>query len=105
MSKEKMKNEIQAVCDQATNTNIVPYIFSLDKIESPNCKLCQSDLREKAEELYDNQKRKNYAAIQRVLKDQDDFEINVFPGLVLDYPYQQCAECKFATSSCLFLPS
>lgn len=76
MSKEKVENEIQAICDEATGTNVVPYIFSLDKIEKPNCKLCQSDFREKAENIFDNQKRTNYAAIQRLLKDEDDFDIS-----------------------------
>lgn len=68
--------ETNIVVADDENPNQVPYLFNLDKIEKPNCKLCQSELREKAEEIYDNQKRKNYAEIQRKLKDEDDFEIN-----------------------------
>ena len=63
--------------DESDNSNIVPYMFSVGKIERPNCKLCQSDLREKAENLYDNQVRKNYTTIKNTLKQEDDFDISV----------------------------
>ena len=66
-------NSIEVV----TDTNKIPYLFSLDKIEKANCKLCKSDFRDKAEEIYDNQKRKNYSEIKRRLKDDDDFDISV----------------------------
>lgn len=59
------------------NSNIVPYIFSLDRIEKPNCNICQCDFRDEAEEIYDNQKRKNYSAIKRILKDNHDFDATV----------------------------
>jgi len=74
MSK-KVENKI--VCSIQENTSIVPHIISTENIVKPNCKLCQSDLREKAEEIYDNQtKRKNYSLIQRKLKDENDFDIS-----------------------------
>jgi Zn-dependent oligopeptidase len=61
------------------NPNIVPYVFSLDRIEKPNCNICQCDFRDEAEEAYDNQKsRKNYSAIKRMLKDNHDFDVTVY---------------------------
>jgi hypothetical protein len=55
-----------------------PYLFNVDRIEKPNCKLCTSELRDKAEALYDAQnKRKNYAEIRRKLEEeQEDFNIS-----------------------------
>jgi hypothetical protein len=58
-------------------TKVFPYLFNIDKIQKPNCKLCQSELRDKAESIYDNQKRKNYSEIKRKLNEEDDFEISV----------------------------
>jgi hypothetical protein len=50
----------------------------LDRIEKPNCSICQCDFRDEAEEAYDNQKsRKNYSAIKRMLKDNHNFDATV----------------------------
>jgi len=57
--------------------NTIPYLFSLDKVEKSNCKLCQSKLRDTAEGLYDDQKRKNYSAITRELNEKHNFDISV----------------------------
>ena len=38
------------VISNQANPNIIPYLFSLDKIEKTNCKLCQSELRNKIRE-------------------------------------------------------
>ena len=74
MAKTKVENTIEVI--SSATTNITPYIFSVDKITKTNCKLCQSEFREKAEEIYVSQKKKNYTAIQRTLKEEDDFEIS-----------------------------
>jgi len=74
MAKIKAENEIDVI--NKSMSNITPYIFSIDKITKTNCKLCQSEFREKAEEIYVSQKRKNYTAIQKTLKDEDNFEIS-----------------------------
>ena len=65
------------VVSDRISTNIVPYFFNLDRIEKPNCNLCQCDYRCEAEELYDNQKRKNYSEIKRLLKQNYDFDATV----------------------------
>ena len=70
---KKVENEIVKIDNPLNDAS---YTFSTDKIEKSNCKLCQSEFREKAEELYVNQKRKNYAEIKRKLKDEDDFEVS-----------------------------
>ena len=77
MSKKNDVQQNSIVVTNETNTNVVPYIFSLDRIDKPNCNLCQCDFRDEAEELYDNQKRKNYSAIKRMLKDDHDYESTV----------------------------
>ena len=59
------------------NINVVPYLFSSDRITKVNCKICQSKLRDKVEEIYENQTRKNYAEIKRKLKNEDDFDISI----------------------------
>ncbi len=70
------KNSI--VISNTPNTNIVPYLFSLERIEKPNCNLCQCDYRDEAEEIYDNQMRKkNYSEIKRRLKVDHDFDATV----------------------------
>jgi len=73
-------NDVQQSSIVVTNTpshNIVPYIFSLDRIEKPNCNICQCDYRDEAEEIYENQKKKNYSAIKRTLKDNYDYDATV----------------------------
>jgi hypothetical protein len=74
MAKELEVNQDSIVVAKTSNSNIVPYVFSLDRIEKPNCNLCQCDFRDEAEEIYDNQKRKNYSVIKRRLKDDHDFD-------------------------------
>jgi hypothetical protein len=59
------------------NANIVPYLFSLDRIEKSNCILCHSEYRDEVEEMYDDQKdKKNYLAIKKSLKDKHNFDIS-----------------------------
>ena len=56
------KNEVEQssiVVTNVPNVNIVPYLFSLDRIEKTNCNLCQCEFRDEAEDIYENQKRKN----------------------------------------------
>ena len=69
------KNEM--VVSDDVNKNLIPYSFNCNRIEKKNCKLCESEFREKAEEIYDTQKRKNYSAIKKRLKDEDNFDISV----------------------------
>ncbi len=69
-------NKKQIIVSNNSNVNVVPYLFNIDKIKKPNCKLCQSEFREKAEQMYDDQKRKNYSAIKNKLKEEDDFDIS-----------------------------
>jgi len=65
------------VVSNENNPNIVPYLFNMDKVNKPNCILCQSEYREEVEEMYDDQKdKKNYSAIKRKLKDKYDFNIS-----------------------------
>lgn len=77
---EKKKNDaIQVTAHQAiitNNPNISPYLFNLDRIEKPNCIMCQSEHREEVEQMYENQKKKNYSAIKHKLKDDHDFDIS-----------------------------
>lgn len=77
MAKETDVQQSSIVVANTQNPNIVPYIFSLNRIEKPNCNLCQCDYRDEAEEIYENQKRKNYSAIKRALKDNHDFEATI----------------------------
>jgi len=77
MAKKTDEQQNAIVAANASNPNIVPYVFSLDRIEKPNCNLCQCDFRDEAEEIYENQKRKNYSAIKRMLKDNHDFDVTV----------------------------
>lgn len=78
MAKANDAQQNPIVVTNNLNPNIVPYIFSLDRIEKPNCSICQCDFRDEAEEAYDNQKsRKNYSAIKRMLKDNHNFDATV----------------------------
>lgn len=77
MAKATDVQQNSIVVTNNSNSNIVPYVFSLDRIEKPNCNICQCDYRDEAEEAYDNQKRKNYSAIKRMLKDNHDFDATV----------------------------
>ena len=76
------ENEIEVVEATSVNTvvdkgdNIVPYLFSLDKITKNNCKLCQADCREEAENLYEHQRKKNYTTITKWLNEQKNLEIS-----------------------------
>lgn len=77
----KKKNEIiqveaNTIVVSNDNSNISPYLFNLDRIEKPNCIMCQSDYREEVEEMYENQKKKNYSAIKNKLKGDYDFDIS-----------------------------
>jgi hypothetical protein len=60
-------------------SNNVPgsYLFSIDRITRTGCKLCNSELRDKVEETYDAQKKKNWSAIRAMLKKDHDFDIAV----------------------------
>jgi len=78
MAKATDAQQNSIVVTNNMNPNIVPYVFSLDRIEKPNCSICQCNFRDEAEEAYDNQKsRKNYSAIKRMLKDNHDFDATV----------------------------
>lgn len=77
MAKQTDVQQNAIVVTNAVNTNIVPYVFSLDRIERPNCNMCQCDYRDEAEDIYENQKRKNYSEIKRLLKDDHDFDATV----------------------------
>lgn len=77
----KKKNEIiqveaNTIVVSNDNSNISPYLFNLDRVEKPNCIMCQSEHREEVEEMYENQKKKNYSAIKNKLKDDHDFDIS-----------------------------
>lgn len=65
------------VSGEMDDSNIIPYFFSIDKIKKPNCKLCQSEFREEAEEIYESQTRKNYTEIKNRLKERHDFDISM----------------------------
>lgn len=75
----KKKNDIiQVEASQAiiTNTDVTPYLFNLDRVEKPNCVVCQSEYREEMEQMYESQKKINYSAIKNKMKDDHDFEIS-----------------------------
>jgi ribosomal protein L9 len=76
----KKKNDaIQVTAQQAiitNNPNVSPYLFNLDRIDKPNCIMCQSEHREEIEQMYEDQKKKNYSAIKHKLKDAHDFDIS-----------------------------
>jgi len=76
----KKKNDaIQVTANQialTNTTNVSPYLFNLDRVDKPNCVMCQSEYREEVEQMYENQKRKNYSAIKHKLKDDHDFDIS-----------------------------
>jgi len=77
MAKENDVQQNSIVVANTQNPNIVPYMFSLDRIEKPNCNLCQCNFRDEAEDIYENQKRKNYSEIKRKLKNDHDFDATV----------------------------
>jgi len=74
------KDIIQVEASQVLITNelnISPYLFNLDRIEKPNCIMCQSEYREEVELIYENQKKKkNYSLIKDKLKNDHNFEIS-----------------------------
>ena len=74
------KDIIQVEASQVMITNesnISPYLFNLDRIEKPNCIMCQSEYREEVELIYENQKKKkNYSLIKDKLKNDHNFEIS-----------------------------
>lgn len=80
MAKKKteiIQVEANTVMISNDNTDISPYLFNLDRIEKPNCIMCQSEHREEIEQMYEDQKeKKNYTAIKNRLKDQHDFDIS-----------------------------
>lgn len=55
---------------------MVPFLLETEKITNENCKLCNSEHREEAEEMYDNQRRKNYAQLKNAFNDKFDLEIS-----------------------------
>jgi len=77
MSNDNKVEKNSIAVSNVTNVNIVPYVFDLERIEKPNCNLCQCPHRDFAEALYDDQKRKNYSEIKRKLKDEHDFNATV----------------------------
>jgi hypothetical protein len=77
MSKKNDVEQHSVVVTNAPNANVVPYLFSLDRIEKTNCNLCQCEFRDEAEDIYENQKRKNYSEIKRRLKQNHDFDATV----------------------------
>ncbi len=74
------KNEVvQVEASQVIITNdmdVSPYLFNLDRVDKPNCIMCQSEYRDEVEQMYENQKKKNYSAIKHKLKDDHDFDIS-----------------------------
>jgi len=74
-SDDVQKNSI--VITNSQNANVVPYVFSLDRVEKANCNICQCDHRDEAEEMYENQKRKNYSEIKRRLKNDYDHDATI----------------------------
>jgi len=60
----------------SNTTDISPYLFNLDRVEKPNCVMCQSEYREEAEQMYENQNKKNYTNIQNKLKNDHDFNVS-----------------------------
>ena len=77
MSNNKKADENSIVVSDGLNNSVVPYVFDLERIEKPNCNLCQCPHRDFAEEVYDNQKRKNYTEIKRRLKNDHNFDATV----------------------------
>jgi len=69
------KNDDQNAIVVSGDSNMIPYAFSTKRITKSNCKLCQFEHRDEAEEIFENQKKKNYSAIKRELKTQFDFDI------------------------------
>ena len=67
------KNELNM---NSENDSIIPYnlLDVINKIEKPNCKLCQCDFREEAEMFY--QKTENYHALFNWLKDKKNMDIS-----------------------------
>ena len=63
------------VSKNKSNSNIIPYSFSTDKIINKKCKLCTCEFRKEIEEKYENQKRKNILEIKKWLENEKDFHI------------------------------
>lgn len=56
--------EKKSVLAKSETKNVIsPYVFSNNRITKTNCKLCNSELREEAEAMYEGQRRKNYTEI------------------------------------------
>ena len=77
MAKENEVQQNSIVVTNVQDSNIVPYVLSLDRITKPNCNVCQCPHRDFAEDLYDSQKRKNYSEIKKRLKNDFDFNATV----------------------------
>jgi len=77
---EKEKNEIQIVdVNQiivSNNTDVSSYLFNMDRVNKPNCIMCQSEYRAEVEKIYEDQKKKNYSVIKDKLKQDYDFDIS-----------------------------
>jgi hypothetical protein len=62
MAKKKNIEIIQVEANQvmlSNSTDISPYLFNLDRVNKPNCVMCQSEYREEVEQMYEIQKKKN----------------------------------------------
>ena len=57
--------------------DLSPYLFGLDKITRPNCKLCTSEHREEVEGWYNQQKRKNYSFLKNKLEEDKNEKISI----------------------------
>jgi len=68
------KNEGVIIVSRDDENNVAPRSFNLDRIEKPNCNVCQCEHRDFAEDLFDSQKKKNYSEIKRRLKVDHDFD-------------------------------
>ena len=70
-----LKKKVDSIVISNTpDPNIVPYSFVSDRVERSNCNLCQCEFRDEAEEIYEDQKRKNYSEIRRRLKIDHDID-------------------------------
>ncbi len=79
MAKKKVITQVDAnrvAVPTQSDPNIVPYLFNMDRVEKPNCILCQSEYREEVEDMYDEQKRKNYSAIKTKLSNDHNLDIS-----------------------------
>ena len=86
------KNEI--VVTNEEEAAVIPYLKNDNQgnILHPNCKLCNAECREQAENYYDN--TPNYRALVRWLKDNHDLEIS-YPSVRNHIIYHYKANQKY----------